>query len=183
MSKPLTFLTLPGLYNSGDKHWQTHWERRFSNVRRVEQSDWDTPACDDWVETLERAVSEHGDDVVLVAHSLACPFVSKWAQRYPRQIAGAFLVAPSDIEAPTYPKGISGFTPIPLEKLPFRSMIVVSKGDDFVPLERAQQFAEAWGSAVTVLDGLGHIGSDADLGMWPQGLSLLNGFAGTSLQP
>lgn len=31
----------------------------------------------------------------------------------------------------------------------------------------AQQFAEAWGSAITFLDGLGHIGSDADLGIWP----------------
>lgn len=102
---------------------------------------------------------------------------------YPRKIAGAFLVAPSDIEAPSYPKGSSGFTPILLKKLPFRSLIVVSKGDDFVSLERAGQFADAWGSEVTVFEGLGHIGSDADLGMWPQGLALLNRFAGTSLQP
>jgi predicted alpha/beta hydrolase family esterase len=183
MTRSLTFLTLPGLYNSGEKHWQTHWERRFSNVRRVEQVDWDTPNCDDWVETLEKAVAHSDGDVVLIAHSLACPFVSKWAERYPRQIAGAFLVAPSDIEAPSYPKGSIGFTPIPLKKLPFRSMLVMSKGDDFVSLERARQFADAWGGQLTILEGLGHIGSDADLGMWPQGLSLLNGFAGTSLQP
>jgi predicted alpha/beta hydrolase family esterase len=178
-----TFLTLPGLFNSGDKHWQTHWERRFPNVQRVEQADWDTPKCDAWVETLEKAIAGHGDNVVLLAHSLACPFVSRWAERYPRKIAGAFLVAPSDIEAPSYPKGSTGFTPIPLKKLPFRSLIVVSKGDDFVSLARAEQFADAWGSELTVLEGLGHIGSDADLGMWSQGLALLNRFAGTSLQP
>lgn len=183
MTTSPTFLTLPGLFNSGDKHWQTHWERRFPNVQRVEQADWDTPKCDDWVEALEKAVARHGDNVVLLAHSLACPFVSRWAERYPRKIAGAFLVAPSDIEAPSYPKGSSGFTPIPLKKLPFRSLIVVSKGDDFVSLARAGQFADAWGSELTVLEGLGHIGSDADLGMWPQGLALLNRFAGTSLQP
>ena len=182
MTAPPTFLTLPGLFNSGDRHWQTHWERRFPDVKRVEQADWDTPRCEDWVGTLDRAVVEHGDNVVLVAHSLACPFVTHWAERYPRKIAGAFLVAPSDIEAPTYPEGSTGFTPIPLKKLPFRSLIVVSRGDDFVSVPRAGQFADAWGSELTVLDGLGHIGSDADLGMWPQGLALLNRFAGTALQ-
>jgi len=182
MTTSPTFLTLPGLFNSGDKHWQTHWERHLPDVKRVEQQDWDTPRCEDWVETLDKAVVRYGDNVVLLAHSLACPFVSRWAERHPRKIAGASLVAPSDIEAPTYPKGSTGFTPIPLKKLPFRSLIVVSRGDDFISIDRARQFADAWGSELTILEGLGHIGSDADLGMWPQGLALLNRFAGTSLQ-
>ena len=175
-------LILAGLGNSGEKHWQTHWERRFSNVKRVEQTDWETPRCEDWVKALDEAVVKYGDNVVLLAHSLACPFVSRWAERYPRKITGAFLVAPSDIEAPTYPKVSSGFAPIPLNKLPFRSKIVVSTGDDYVSIDRARQFADAWGSELTILEGLGHLGSDSDLAMWPQGLALLNRFAETSLQ-
>lgn len=174
-----TMLTLPGLYNSGEKHWQTHWERAFGDFQRVEQQEWDTPVCDDWVETLERAVAAAPGEVVLVAHSLACTLVAKWAEKYPRRIKGAFLVAPSDTEADSYPEGTTGFTPMPLLPLPFPSHVVVSHGDHYVTVARATAFADAWGSELTVLDGLGHIGSDSDLKMWQQGLALLNTFAAT----
>jgi uncharacterized protein len=176
----ITVLTLPGLYNSGDKHWQTHWEGAFADFRRVQQAEWDTPVCGDWVENLEHAVAAIDGDVVLVAHSLSCTLVSRWAERYPRQIRGAFLVSPSDTEAESYPSGTEGFTPMPTKRLPFPSQVVVSRGDPYVSIERATTFADAWGSQLTILDGLGHIGSDSDLKMWPQGLALFNGFAATS---
>lgn len=172
-------LILPGLYNSGDKHWQTHWEGAFADFHRVQQTEWDTPVCADWVATLEQAVAAIDGDVVLVAHSLACTLVAKWAERYPRRIRGAFLVAPSDTEADSYPAGTAGFTPMLLKQLPFPSRVVVSRGDPYVSIGRATAFADAWGSQLSILDGLGHIGSDSDLGMWPQGLALFNAFAGT----
>lgn len=175
-------LLLPGLHNSGEKHWQTHWEHSFDGFRRVQQAEWDTPVCNDWVETLEHEVVRCEGDVVLVAHSLACTLVAKWAGKYPRKIKGAFLVAPSDTEAGNYPSDTKGFTPVPLTRLPFRSQVVVSFGDPYVTLERATTFANAWGSELTVLDGLGHIGSDSDLKMWHQGLMLFNRFAGMEFQ-
>lgn len=175
----ISVLTLPGLYNSGEKHWQTHWEGAFADFHRVQQVEWDTPVCSDWVETLEQAVAAIDGDVVLVAHSLACTLVAKWAERYPRQIRGAFLVAPSDTEADSYPSGTEGFAPVPLARLPFPSQVVVSRGDPYVSIERATAFAHAWGSQLNILDGLRHIGSDSALAMWPQGLALFNGFAGT----
>ncbi|MET3134970.1 putative alpha/beta hydrolase family esterase [Oxalobacteraceae bacterium GrIS 1.11] len=86
----ITVLLLPGLYNSGDKHWQTHWEGALPDFRRVQQTEWERPVCSDWVETLDRAVAAIEGEVVLVAHSLACTLVAKWAERYPRPIRGAF---------------------------------------------------------------------------------------------
>jgi hypothetical protein len=166
-------LILPGLYNSGPKHWQSLWERRFPNLRRVEQADWDTPVCRDWVERLNQEVERAGDDVVLVAHSLACSLVAKWAEQYQRPVRGALLAAPSDTEADTYPSGTTGFSPMATARLPFRSIVVVSNDDVYVTLERATYFANAWGSELVRLDGAGHIGSDSNLGEWPAGLALL----------
>jgi predicted alpha/beta hydrolase family esterase len=182
MSKT-TVLLLPGLYNSGDKHWQTHWENTFQDFHRVQQTEWERPICDDWVETLESAVASTDGDVVLVAHSLACTLVGKWAERYPRPIRGAFLVSPSDTEADSYPSGTKGFIPMPLGRLPFPSRVVASRDDPYVSIERATTFANAWGSQLAILEGLGHIGSDSDLQMWPQGLALLNDFASMNYRP
>ena len=171
-------LILPGLYNSGAKHWQTVWEGLFPTLQRVNQADWETPVCDDWVARLEQAVQRTGSDGVLVAHSLACTLVGKWAERHPRTIRGALLVAPSDTEAPTYPPGTRGFTPMPRNRLPFPSLVVASTNDPYVSLERAQGFARHWGSEMVVAGALGHLNSDSGLGAWPQGLELLRKLTG-----
>ncbi|MGD7478422.1 alpha/beta hydrolase, partial [Ralstonia pseudosolanacearum] len=39
----VAMLTVPGLYGSGPGHWQSRWEERFPDWRRVEQDDWSTP--------------------------------------------------------------------------------------------------------------------------------------------
>lgn len=45
-------LILPGLFDSGESHWQSHWGRQFPDMRRVEQQDWETPIAHDWVARL-----------------------------------------------------------------------------------------------------------------------------------
>src|SRR5678815_1618440 len=91
-------LVLPGLYNSGPKHWQTIWERDHPGFRRVEQEDWETPSCSDWVATLQRALTRT-PGAVLVGHSSACALVAHWARLHPHALVrGALLVAPSDPE-------------------------------------------------------------------------------------
>ena len=94
-----TVFILPGRYNSGPEHWQTHWERERKDCRRIEQAEWNTPRREDWVATLERALTEAPRPVVLVAHSLACILVAHWAAAHPAshgRVLGALLVAPSD---------------------------------------------------------------------------------------
>jgi predicted alpha/beta hydrolase family esterase len=169
-------LLLPGLYNSGPEHWQTHWKAEHPEFVRLEQKDWETPDRRDWVETLQREIAADSSPVVLAAHSLSCCLVSHWAAAHSghqKNIRGALLVAPSDVEAPSYPAGTTGFTPMPLAPLPFPSIVVASTDDEYGSLPRAAQLALAWGSRLEVLGALGHINSASNLGSWPQGFALL----------
>lgn len=98
-----TVLVLPGIGNSGPHHWQTLWESEYPHFRRVEQSDWNHPVCEEWVAALEQAVEHSGDQTILVAHSLACLVVAQWAASTNRTIAGALLVAVPDPEGSDFP--------------------------------------------------------------------------------
>ena len=170
----LTVLTVPGLYNSGPQHWQSHWERQDpAHFRRVQQQNWDTPRAEDWIAELDRAVIEAGPEVVLAAHSLACCTVALWACTHKRALRGAMLVAPSDTESPAYPTGPKGFNPMPLEPIAFPTLVVASSNDPWVTLERAKKFADAWGSRLVNIGDAGHVNSDVGYGPWPEGLVLL----------
>lgn len=171
-------LLLPGLYNSGPEHWQSHWEHAFAEFTPVEQAEWNTPHADDWIAKLEEAVRDSGPSTVLAAHSLACTLVALWAGRTTLTIRGALLVAPSDTEAPSYPAGTTGFTPMPGARLPFPSIVVASTDDEYVSEPRAREFAGRWGSAFVSIGSAGHINSASRLGMWPEGLALLNQLRG-----
>lgn len=39
----IQLLILPGLGNSGDKHWQTFWHEKFKNSTRIVHDEWDEP--------------------------------------------------------------------------------------------------------------------------------------------
>jgi len=170
-----TYLTVPGVTNSSPQHWQSLWEKEFpERFRRIEQKEWDTPVCADWIEKIEEDVKKaNPETVVLVAHSLGCTAVAHWARKFGTKIKGAFLVAPSDCEAPTYNFDAKGFAPIPLEKLPFVSLVVASTNDEYVSLTRAEQFADAWGSEFINVGAKGHINFGAGFGEWSEGLELL----------
>jgi uncharacterized protein len=167
-------LILPGYADSGPDHWQSHWERDDPACRRVVQDDWLEPQLDDWLATLDHYVDECAELPVLVAHSLACSLVARWAA-LPRPLAkGALLVAPADVDSPLRtPDEVRSFSPIALTRLPFPSIVVASRDDPFVSVERASQFAEAWGGRLVILEGAGHINADAGFGPWPEGRRLL----------
>jgi serine hydrolase len=175
-------LIVVGLYNAGPDHWQSHWEKAFPNMRRVQQDEWDTPVYTDWARRLSETVDSCRKPTLLIAHSLGTTLVMRWAHTAKtHNMAGAFLVAPSDRdrmkESPA-----QGFGPMLLEPLPFPSMVLASRNDELVSFERAQAFAMAWGSRLVDVGPLGHIGSAAKLGIWPQGLVWLGQFI-ASLPP
>jgi predicted alpha/beta hydrolase family esterase len=139
------------------------------------QADWETPVRADWVDVLDRAVAGCDDPPVLVGHSSACALVAHWVAggaRHP--VHGALLVAPSDPECAAYPKGPTGFAPMPLLPLPFPSVVVTSDDDEVVSLPRARAFAAAWGSRLVVLRGAGHVNARSGFGPWPEGRALLD---------
>jgi len=170
-------LLLPGLFDSGPEHWQTLWLAGRPGFRRVEQKDWATPRCADWVATLDQAVQEAGRGALLVAHSAGCALVAHWASARHRGVRCAMLVAPSDVEAPSYPVGPTGFSPMPLQPLPFASTVVASSDDPYVSLERARFFADSWGSRFVNIGPAGHVNTASGLGEWPAGLELLEELA------
>jgi predicted alpha/beta hydrolase family esterase len=190
-------LMVPGLWNSGPQSWQTLWQAEHPEYRRVMQRDWEHPVCKEWVRTLDEYVSATSDDdgvdgVVLVAHSLGCATVVHWAAQYairvgaeriddrrkPALILGALLVAPSDVEALSYPKEAFGFEPMPMALLPFRSTVVASSNDPYVTVERAEAFAAAWGSKFVSIGEAGHINADSGHGPWETGKKYLQELAG-----
>ncbi|SDX75216.1 RBBP9/YdeN family alpha/beta hydrolase [Hymenobacter psychrophilus] len=180
----VTILTVPGLGSSGPAHWQTRWEQHYG-CRRVEQRDWQHPVCADWLAALDAAVSAAPGPVVLVAHSLACATVAHWAATATRPLAGALLVGPADVDRRAQLPEVRGFAPMPLARLPFPSIVVASENDEYVSLARATEFAAAWGSRLVNVGALGHLNSESELGLWPQGWALVQelaaGFATTGV--
>ena len=173
-------LILAGLWNSGPRHWQTLWQHEHPGWQRVPHRDWNNPERHEWVAELDAAIaaSEAGPPI-LVAHSLGCPLVAHWAASGSAlTIAGAFLVAPSDVDAPSFPTEATGFAPMPMGKLPFPSIVVASSNDPYLAIERARALAAAWGSRLVEIGEAGHITGDSGYGEWPEGEKMLLEFCG-----
>jgi len=168
-------LILPGYQGSGETHWQTLWEKENPQFKRVIQRDWENPIRKEWVATLENAVAKAGEDVILVAHSLACLTVAHWnAQKMHSSISGALLVAPPDPKATAFPRSVEGFETTPLNVFNFPSIIVASSNDPYGSLSYAQELAKACGSAFVNVGEKGHINSFSDIGAWEEGYTYLN---------
>jgi predicted alpha/beta hydrolase family esterase len=168
-------LLLPGWYNSGAAHWQSHWETRYGD-QRVQQADWDAPVKTDWIATLENAVADASGPVLLAAHSLGCVLVAAWAAQrgLTHKVRGALLVAPGDVEQADIAAGLPGWGAVPMQALPFAAHLIISSNDPYCSLARAQAMGMAWGVRVTLLGAVGHINSDSGLGDWPQGRQWLD---------
>lgn len=168
-------LILPGLGNSGDKHWQTFWHKKFENSTRVVHDNWDEPVREEWLERLNEEIAKLDTPTILVAHSLAVSLVLHWAQTNNNpNVIGALLVAPADVDSTEHtPDCIRSFSPMPLYKLPFPSIVVASENDPYATFERKQYFAKMWGSDFVNVGQQGHINSDSDLKYWEEGQLIL----------
>lgn len=168
------YLIVPGLGNSGPEHWQTFFETSGDNFKRIIQKEWDAPVCGDWVETIDKTINDHDPSiVVLIAHSLGCSTIAHWSIQYKKKIKGALLVAPSDVEAQQYDFPAKGFSPIPKEKINFKTIVVASEDDPWVSLDRAKYFAGNWGSEFINIGKAGHINAASGHYKWKEGLNIL----------
>lgn len=176
-NESIRYLILPGWQGSADDHWQTHWQNSLPNSARVEQADWLRPRREDWVGELQRAIAADSTPVILIAHSLGCVTVAHWAQLAPletlRQVRGALLVAPADVERPNCPPAIRNFAPIPEHLLPFPAQVISSDNDSAVSALRAMEMAHNWGAEVGILSGGGHINVKSGHRRWEQGFAYL----------
>ncbi|ENN85211.1 hypothetical protein RHSP_55231 [Rhizobium freirei PRF 81] len=167
-------LIVPGLFGSGDGHWQRYWLQDQPDVRLVEQADWDFPNLDRWMENLEAALEDAGE-AYLVAHSLGCLLAAKLAGRpAARRVKGALLVAPCDIPVTErLHAGHLSFGTMPTEALPFPSITVGSLNDIYMTLDRLTMFGRLWNSDVRNIGLAGHINIASGFGRWPSGYGFL----------
>jgi len=180
-----TTLILPGLYNSGEGHWQTLWEATLPGARRVQQRNWDKPDRGDWVTTLDAEIAAESRPVLLVAHSLGCSLTAWWVAEHRNaphamKVKGALLVAPPDVERAAFREFATGFAPMPRIALPFRSTVVASTDDPWCALPRARSWAVDWQAQFNEIGPLGHINGDSGLGDWPRGRHWLHELAGAN---
>lgn len=168
-------LTLPGYLGSEAGHWQTIWEQELETVERVEQSDWEFPLLSQWLETLDSHIQKTDENIVLASHSLGCSLIAHWASNFQtNKVIGALMVAPADIESDLHtPEVLRNFSPMPIHKLPFPSIVVTSDNDPYVSLQRAEYFADSWGSRFINYGPYGHLNAESRLGNWAFGHDLI----------
>jgi predicted alpha/beta hydrolase family esterase len=169
-----TVLILPGWQGSGPAHWQMRWAR-LHGYTVVEQNDWLKPLRGDWMARLDETVIDTPGPVVLAAHSLGCILVAAWASVswHTARVRGALLAAPADTDAATLKDRLPGWSPIPRQALPFRSLVVGRQNDPYGPPQLAQALAQDWGARWVSPVEAGGIHADSSLGDWPQGHALL----------
>lgn len=182
----LDILIVPGWSGSGDDHWQARWLKQLKTAKLVAQDDWLTPDREAWTKALVRSVEACPRRVLLVAHSLGCMTVAHAASSLKAdKVAGAFLVAPADVEEAhrwpetkghTFCAEQSNFAPLPMEPFPFPSVVVSSSDDPYCRRERAGGFALAWGGVLVDAGEVGHINVESGHGPWPEGLMRLGWF-------
>jgi hypothetical protein len=62
---------------------------------------------------------------------------------------------------------------MPLQLLPFPTIVVASRNDPTVSFNRARFLAESWGSEFIDLGAAGHINEKSGYGLWPEGHELV----------
>lgn len=159
-------LIVPGLNDSGPKHWQSWWQAREPGAMRVAQTDWRTPDLARWAARVGESLEQAAEPVWIVAHSFGCLASVRAAVDYRGRVAGALLVAPAD------PARFGLDAELSEHPLDFPSLVVASTDDPWLSFERAAYWAIRWGSRLVNLGQAGHINAESGYGPWPQGQAL-----------
>ncbi|MFE5873932.1 RBBP9/YdeN family alpha/beta hydrolase [Rhodococcus sp. NPDC056506] len=180
MNESSTVVIVPGLRDHVEDHWQTHLERGLDNVLTVPPLETDKLSRDARVAALDEVLTSVCGAVVLVAHSAGVMTVAHWARVHHREVAGALLVTPADLELPlpeSYPSledlDRHGWLPIPRQRLPFPSTVAASRNDPLAGYRRVVGLAEGWGSRLLDLGEVGHLNPASGYGYWPRAESLV----------
>jgi predicted alpha/beta hydrolase family esterase len=173
----IPLLSLPGRNNSGPQHWQSLWQQRRTDARRLEPASWNAPELDDWMAALDRAVEACAAPPLLVAHSMGCLLSVCWATRHrpDLSIAGTFLVAPPNFKRKEF--SAPSFTQVSESRLPYPALVVASTNDPYCPIEVAAGLANSWEAGFVSVGPRGHIATEPGNGDWEEGWRLLEACA------
>ncbi|WP_455475279.1 RBBP9/YdeN family alpha/beta hydrolase [Bartonella sp. B17] len=173
----LDILIIPGYKGSDPDHWQTRWEQKLSTARRVKQAHWSKPIREEWVNEVSVAIAQAQKPVAIIAHSLGVPTAIHAIAQNSEKVSGAFFVAPPDVaNEKIRPQHLKTFGPYRREKLPFPSVVVASRNDQFCEFSVAEKLADDWGALFIDAGQSGHINVESGHGPWPEGLMILAHF-------
>ncbi|QBE64767.1 RBBP9/YdeN family alpha/beta hydrolase [Pseudoduganella lutea] len=153
-------LVAPGLHDSGPEHWQSRWQRLYPAFERVVQDNWSDPVLPVWSERVDEVRRRDARPTLIVAHSFGCLASVHSVAADAANVAGLLLVGPAD------PDKFGVATLLPREPLPIPSIMIASTNDPWMPLERAQQWAQRWDSTFINAGALGHINAESRLRDW-----------------
>ena len=156
-------LVVPGLHDSGARHWQTLWQAAHPDWVRVVQDDWSHPDLPAWTARLESVRRRDPRPALLVAHSFGCLASARAIANDPHAYAGALLVAPAD----PHKFGVADL--LPQQPLPVPAILISSANDPWMGAEHAAAWARRWGAGLVQGGALGHINAESGLGPWPEG--------------
>ena len=176
-----TVLIVPGLRPHVPEHWQTLLAARRSGTRCVPPMGRENLDCAARVHAIEREAQNIEGPLIIVAHSAGCLMLAHWAVHTKRKVHGALLAAPPDFERPMppgYPTmealQAGGWLPVPRARLPFTSVVALSRNDHLSSFERAAELALDWNGRIVDLGLVGHLNPDAGFGEWPQAQLLID---------
>jgi len=165
-------ILVPGWQDLGPGHWQAHWLHSLPHARRLPPPAGPAPDPARWQADLATCVDSARWPVLLIAHDVGCLVVAGLPVPLCGRVAGALLVAPTDVEHPATPPSLRGFAPIARRPLSFQSVLVAGDADPRCSAERARQLAADWGSRLVLAPQAAHF-DDCEGDSWPQGLKLL----------
>lgn len=176
----VTVVIVPGLREHVPEHWQTLLAPRLPRSRTVDPILRDKLGRAARVAALQATLSDIEGPVIIVAHSAGVMITAHWAAQHRREIHGALLVTPADLER-KLPAGYpdrqtladNGWLPIPRGRLPFPSIVAASRNDPLGSFERVAQLAADWKSDLHDAGSVGHLNPQAGYGEWLPALGLI----------
>ncbi|WP_109111488.1 alpha/beta hydrolase [Azospirillum sp. TSO35-2] len=162
-----SFVLVPGLYDSGPEHWQTHWQARHGFWQRIAQRDWNTADIERWIGAIRRLLGPRSRPAILVGHSFGALASCCLAADRSHAIAGLMVVAPAE------PSRFEAEDRVPTTPLGVPAVVVASHNDPVMRFPRAVHWAGAWQAELVDLGEAGHINAEAGFGPWPYGLRIL----------
>lgn len=160
-------LIVPGLRNSDERHWQSLWQTRLPNSKRIQIDNWDIADLDKWKAGIRAELDKLDKPAVVIAHSFGTLASASIAAEFTDKIAALFLVAPAD------PDKFHIAHRLPKAPLHVPAKIIASSNDPWLTDSKAAYWALQWGTDFLRLKNVGHINSESNLGLWPEGIQLL----------
>lgn len=160
-------LIVPGLNNSDENHWQTLWQKKFAWAERIDVKNWHQPDLNKWRAAITKSLNKINAPAILIAHSFGALAAASIAADFPEKIAAVLLVAPAD------PDKFQIAQQLPEKPLGVTVHLIASSNDPWMKDSKAAYWALLWGANFLRVKNLGHINSDSEIGIWPEGLQQL----------